>query len=84
MSDEIGLALRLARVACNRTQWSVARQVNVHPVQLNLIEHGKRAPHPHQARRILDALTKSAPKNQITLAVLDVARKAVGENEPAG
>lgn len=46
MQNEIGLAIRLARVAAGESQWQVAAKVGIHPSILNMIEGGKRMPDP--------------------------------------
>lgn len=61
--NELGLAIRLARVVSGKSQWDLAKQFGLHPVVINYIEHGKRSIDPILARAILKELKTSAPKD---------------------
>jgi transcriptional regulator with XRE-family HTH domain len=78
MSNELGLALRLARVAVGKTQWDIARKVGIHPVVVNYIEHGKRALDADTAKIMLREIKAGAPKSHLVDVVLDAATEVVG------
>jgi transcriptional regulator with XRE-family HTH domain len=79
MQNEIGLALRLARIAVGKTQWQVAAKIGVHPSLLNLIESGKRAAEPKLVHSVLDELSANPPNTPLVALVLNEARRIAGE-----
>ncbi|MBM3130962.1 MAG: helix-turn-helix transcriptional regulator [Chloroflexi bacterium] len=78
MQNEIGLAIRLARVAVGKSQWQVARRVGVHPASVNHFERGKRVPDAETVRRLWNAIEIDAPKSPLVAMVLKESRKVVG------
>lgn len=52
----IGEELRLRRVLANLLQWRVAQLVGISPVQLSLIERGRRQPSPELIEKICQAI----------------------------
>jgi transcriptional regulator with XRE-family HTH domain len=79
MPSEIGLALRLARVAVGKTQWQVAAKIGVHPSLLNLIESGRRIPESKFVRAMLDELSANPPDSPLVTLVLKEARRIAEE-----
>jgi transcriptional regulator with XRE-family HTH domain len=79
MSNELGLALRLARVAVGKSQWAVARKTGIHPVVVNYLEHGKRKVDANTARALLREIKDGAPKSHLVDVVLDAATQAVND-----
>jgi transcriptional regulator with XRE-family HTH domain len=77
MSNELGLALRLARVAVGKSQWAIARKTGIHPVTINYIEHGKRMLDADTAKIMLREIKTGAPKSHLVDVVLDAAEKVV-------
>ena len=75
MNNEIALALRLARVAMNRTQWDIARHLGIHPVHLNYLERGTRPADPVLVQRVLHELDATAPKSPLATLVLREAHR---------
>jgi ribosome-binding protein aMBF1 (putative translation factor) len=75
MQNEIGLAMRLARIAVGRSQWQVAAKIGIHPSILNLIECGKRVPDPALARSVLKELGEDAPRSPLVTLVLKEAQR---------
>jgi len=82
MQNEIGLALRLARIAVGKTQWQVAAKIGVHPSLLNLIESGKRMPEPKYVRAMLEELDANPPNSPLVALVLNEAKRIAGEMNP--
>lgn len=62
MQNEIGLAIRLGRVAVGLSQWQLAAQIGSHPTTINLIENGKRTPDARLLKNVLRELDAHAPK----------------------
>lgn len=82
MQNEIGLALRLARIAVGKTQWQVAAKIGVHPSMVNLIESGKRMPEEKFVRAMLDELNTNPPDSPLVTLVLNEAKRIAGEMNP--
>jgi ribosome-binding protein aMBF1 (putative translation factor) len=76
MNDEIGLAIRLGRVAVGLSQWQLAQKLGVHPVVINSIERGKRVPDAGLVRSMLDAIEASATGSRLVGVVLREAERA--------
>lgn len=79
MQNEIGLALRLARVAVGKTQWQIAAKLGVHPSLVNLIESGKRVPEEKFVHAMLAELSIDQPNSSLVILVLNEARRIAGE-----
>lgn len=79
MQNEIGLALRLARIAVGKTQWQVAAKIGVHPSLLNLIESGKRMPESKFVHSVLDELSVNPPSTPLVTLVLKEAHRIAEE-----
>ncbi len=82
MQNEIGLALRLARIAVGKTQWQVAAKIGVHPSMVNLIESGKRIPEEKFVNAMLDELNMNPPDSPLVILVLNEAKRIAGEINP--
>ncbi len=78
MQYEIGLAIRLARVAVGKSQWRVAAKCNIHPGILNMIEAGKHMPDPRLARHVLNELGTDAPGPPLVGVALKGAQRITG------
>lgn len=74
MQSEIGLAIKLARVAVGKSQWQVAAKVGIHPSILNLIENGRRTPNPELAKSVLEELGIGGPHTPLASLVLQARR----------
>lgn len=75
--NELGLAIRLARVAVGLTQWQLAAIVESHPTTINLIERGKIIPNSEHVQHIFDALdARVPPTSRLAVLVLREARRA--------
>ena len=79
MQNEIGLALRLVRIAVGKTQWQVAAKIGVHPSLLNLIESGKRIPENKLVHSVLDELSVNPPSTPLVTLVLKEAHRIAEE-----
>jgi len=83
MQNEIGLAIRLARVAVGLSQWQLAAKVESHPTMINLIENGKRTPDARLVKNILRELdTHAGQASPLVKLVLKEARR-ITENAVA-
>lgn len=82
MQNEIGLALRLARIAVGKTQWQVAAKIGVHPSIVNLIENGKRMPDRKFVNAMLGELETNPPDSPLVTLVLNEAKRIAGEMNP--
>ena len=76
MHSEIGLALKLARVATGLTQWDLALATGIHPGVILEIEHGRRAPSPELATRMLAEFQARAPHYPLVDLILTQAANA--------
>lgn len=82
MQNEIGLALRLARIAVGKTQWQVAAKIDMHPSMLNLIESSKRMPDQKFVSAMPDKLNTNPPDSPLVALVLNEAKRLAGEMNP--
>jgi transcriptional regulator with XRE-family HTH domain len=79
MQNEIGLAIRLARVAVGKSQGQVVAKIGIHPSILNMIESGKRIPDVQITWDVLAALNADAPRSRLVTLVLKEAGRVAGE-----
>lgn len=81
MNNDVGMAVRLARVACGKTQWQLARKLGVHPVVLNHLERGTRVQDVKLADAMLKELQASTPRPRSRLVdlVMQEAERIVCE-----
>ena len=81
MENDVGMAIRLARIATGKTQWELARKLGVHPVVVNYLEHGKRVRDVNLANAILKELKASTPRlrSRLVSLVMEEAERIVNE-----
>lgn len=68
--NELGLAIRLARIAAGLSQWQLAAKADTHPTTINLIERGKIEPSARIIERAFAELELSAPRTSALAALV--------------
>src|SRR5512142_1143186 len=83
MHPEVGLALRLARIAVGKSQWQVAAKVGIHPSLLNLVEAGKRVPEVALVQALLRELSQGngPAASPLVALVLTEAHRIAAESQ---
>ena len=78
--SELGLAIRVARIAVNISQYRLSAQVGMHVSTLNAVERGRTIPSAELANSLLSELARNAPRSSFVSAVLSDARKAIEQS----
>jgi DNA-binding XRE family transcriptional regulator len=72
--DDVGWALRFARVACGVTQRELAHATGIAGTHLSAIEAGRHVPQPCTIEKILDYLSTKHVEDELPQSVLNQSR----------